>query len=102
MLQTQLITIDLDGITAADYLAHFRDADAPIEASRLQAVGVNADPLGDTVDVILRWQGPPPNARTAASAAGFQLTGDVVGIRSRVQVRSRRRTARPTLVAAAA
>jgi hypothetical protein len=69
MLQTQIITLDLDGITAGDYLAYFVDADPALEASRIRSVTVDAEPLGDRVTAVLRWDGTPAPARAAAQAA---------------------------------
>jgi hypothetical protein len=97
MLQTQLIELELDSITAADYMAHFVDADPPNEASRLRSVSLDADPLDDTVVATLRWDGTPPATRTAAALAGLHMTADVVALRSRVDLPGRlleRRTAR--------
>jgi hypothetical protein len=90
MLQTQVITLDLDGITAGDYLAHCLDADPPLEATRLRSVAVEAQPLDATVVAVLRWDGMPPPARAAAATAGLQLTADVAAVRSRLEVRERR------------
>jgi hypothetical protein len=104
MLQTQVITLDLDGITPEDYLAYFVDADPPLDASRLVSVAAEARPQTEMVVAVLRWDGTPPPARAAAAAAGFQLTQDVVDVRSRVEVpfaTSRRRQRRPLALAAA-
>jgi hypothetical protein len=104
MLQTQVITLDLDGITPEDYLAYFVDADPPLEASRLVSVAAETRPQSEMVVAVLRWEGSPPPARTAAATAGFQLTQDVVDVRSRVEVheqRGRRRQRRPLALAAA-
>jgi hypothetical protein len=90
MLQTQLITVDLDGITAGDYLAHLVDPDPPLEASRLRSVAVDAEPLGSTVVAVLRWDGTPPPAGAAAAAAGLPVTADVARVRARVEARARR------------
>jgi hypothetical protein len=95
MLQTQLITVDLDGITAGDYLAHLVDPDPPLEASRLRSVAVDAEPLGSTVVAVLRWDGTPPPAGAAAAAAGLPVTADVARVRARVEARARRAPRRP-------
>jgi hypothetical protein len=104
MPEIQHITVQLDGITAGDYLAHQLDSDPPLETSQLRSVTLDVpDPLGDSIGAVLRWDGRPPSARAAATAAGFALTGDVVDVRSRVELRcghARRRT--PQLVVAAA
>ena len=104
MPEIQHITVQLDGITAGDYIAHQVDADPPLEASRLRAVTLDVtDPLGDSIRAVLRWDGRPPSAPAAATAAGFALTGDVVDVSSRVELRcghARRRA--PFVVPAAA
>jgi len=46
---TQVLTLELDGITAADYIAHFLDADPPLEGTDLSSVAIDAEPLGSTV-----------------------------------------------------
>jgi hypothetical protein len=102
MLQTQTITLDLDGITAGDYLAYFADADPALEASRLRSVSVEAEPLGETIVAVLRWDGKPPPARAAAAAAGFSLTGDVASLRARVETHERRGRPHRALALAAA
>ena len=102
MLQTQIITLDLDGITAGDYLAYFVDADPALEATRIRSVTVDAEPLGDRVTAVLRWDGTPAPARSAAQAAGLRLTGDVAGIVSRVEAPAPRGSRRRTPLALAA
>jgi hypothetical protein len=88
MPEIQHITVQLDGITAGDYLAHQLDADPPLETSRLRSVTLDVpDPLGDTIGAALRWDGRAPSPRAAAVAAGFALTGDVVDVRARVEPR---------------
>lgn len=76
----QLLTLVLDGITAADDLAWLRDAEPPALGSALRAIGVRADPLGDAIELELSWLGEPPTPRAAAAAAGFALTPDVVAV----------------------
>lgn len=83
MIQTQVITLELDGITADDYIAHFVDADPAFEATGLGSVTIDADPFGSEVVAVLRWRGAPPPVETAARAAGLNLTGDVVAVHSR-------------------
>ena len=104
MPEIQHITVQLDGITAADYVAHQLDPDPPLEASRLRSVALDVpDPLGDSIAAVLRWDGRPPAARAAATAAGFALTADVIDVRSRVELRcGHQRRRAPQLVAAAA
>ena len=94
MLHTQVITLDLDGITAGDYAAHFVDGDPALEATRIRSVAMDFEPLGDRVVAVLRWDGTPAPAATAARAAGFQLTGDVVAVSAEVEAPARRRPRR--------
>ena len=104
MPEIQHITVQLDGITAGDYVAYQVDADPPSETSRLRSVTLDVpDALGDTVRASLRWDGRPPPARAAATAAGLALTADVVDVRSRVELRcGHARTRAPRLVPLAA
>ena len=95
MLHTQVIELQLDGITAGDYIAHAVDAAPQFEGTRLRSVAVDADPLGDSVSASLRWDGPPPAAKVAAAVAGLHLTADVAEISSRVSVPVPRRLRRP-------
>ena len=90
MTQIQEITVQLDGITAGDYLAYQLEADPALDGSRLRSVAIDADPLGDTIRATLRWDGRPPGPCAAATAAGFARTADVVAVRSRVAVQGRR------------
>jgi hypothetical protein len=73
----QLLTLVLDGITAADYLAWVRDPDPAALGRSLRQLNVRAQPLGDRVEVQLVWEDEPPAAPTAAVAAGFPLTQNV-------------------------
>jgi hypothetical protein len=104
MPEIQHITVQLDGITAGDYLAHQLDADPPLEATRLRSVALDVpDPLGGTIRATLRWDGSAPPPRAAAVAAGLALTGDVVALRSHVEpARRRARTRRMVPLRAAA
>ena len=73
----QLLTLVLDGITAADYLAWVRDPDPAALGRSLRQLNVRAQPLGDRIEVQLVWEDEPPAAPTAAVAAGFPLTQNV-------------------------
>lgn len=102
MPEIQHITVQLDGITAGDYLAHQLDADPPLETSRLRSVTLDVpDPVGDTIGAALCWDGHAPSARAAAVAAGFALTGDVAEVRARVGLRRAPFPRARTLAAAA-
>jgi hypothetical protein len=81
MLRTmtfQTLRLTLDGMTAGDYLAHFRDPEPPALGRDLRAVEVRADPLGDTVEALLAWEGPPAPAWQASALAGFPQVSEVV------------------------
>jgi hypothetical protein len=84
MTRTQEITLQLDGITAGDYTAHFVDADPALGATRLRSVALLSEPLGDSLVAVLRWNGAPPAAPAALAAAGLRVTGDVAAISARV------------------
>jgi hypothetical protein len=102
MIHTQQITLQLDGITPADYIAHFVDADPALETSRLRSVAVEADAPSGAVVATVAWDGPPPAARVAATAAGLHLTADVVAVHSDVNSLPRPVPASPTPLALAA
>ena len=74
----QLLTLVLDGITAADYLCRVRDPEPPALGRGLRQLNVRAEPLGDRIELQLLWEGEPPAPHAAATAAGFPLTQDVV------------------------
>jgi hypothetical protein len=69
----QTLTLKLDDITAADYLAWCRDPDPPALDCGLSSIRLKADPLGDTITAILDWNQPAPSPRTAAALAGLPL-----------------------------
>ena len=103
MPEIQHITVQLDGITAGDYLAHQLDADPPLETSPLRKVIIDVpDPRGDTIGAALCWHGHAPSPRSAAVAAGFALTADVVDVHARVAPRRAPFPRRAPVLAAAA
>jgi hypothetical protein len=104
MTRIQEITLQLDGITAGDYVAHFVDADPPLAATGLRSVCIASEPLDDSVVAVLRWIGSPPDAPAALAAAGFHVTQDVARVSARVvaDARSARARRRPVVLAAAA
>ena len=79
-MSSQRLTITLDGITAADYLAWVCDPEPPALGRELKSVDVRYEPLGDTIEVSLRWSGEPPAAGAAATAAGFPVTPEVTNV----------------------
>jgi hypothetical protein len=74
----QTITLHLDGITAADYLAWVRDAEPVALGRGLRSVSVDAEPLGATVTAKLAWDGSAPPLPLAARAAGLPVTAEAV------------------------
>jgi hypothetical protein len=74
----QHLTIVLEGITATDYLAWVRDPEPLTLGRELHSVSLQADPLGELIEVLLRWNTEPPAPPAAAPAAGFYLTPEVI------------------------
>ena len=83
-MPVQLLTLSLDGITAADYLAHARDPEPGALDGPLAAVVVRTDqPLADVVEAACSWHGEPPGPYVAARLAGLPVTADVVEVHAR-------------------
>ena len=81
----QTLRLQLDGMTAGDYLCHLYDAEPPALGAGLREVAVRADPLDDVIEALVAWDREPPrNAYTAANLAGFPTPAEVVGVRFRV------------------
>lgn len=81
----QLLTIELDGLTAGDYLGHLSDPEPTALGHGLRSVAVRAEPLGTRVDVVLEWEAvAAPDACAAAQAAGLPFVGEAVSLESRV------------------
>jgi hypothetical protein len=78
----QLLTLTLDGITAGDYLAWARDPEPPALDHGLRSLVIEADPLGDTIEAVLSWDGFPPPPAAAATAAGLALIPEVTAVAS--------------------
>jgi hypothetical protein len=77
----QSLVIELDGITASDYLTWVRDPEPPALDHGLRSVAICAEPLGALVNVELVWAGRRPAAASAAAvAAGFALIPEVVAV----------------------
>ena len=79
-MATQELTLRLEGITAGDYLTWVRDPEPPALRYGLRRMEVMADPLGDSIQVLLAWEGQAPEPRDAAASAGFPLTPEVVAV----------------------
>jgi hypothetical protein len=73
----QILTLELDEITADDYLQWVRDPEPPALDIGLRSIRVDADPVGDTITATLDWAGPAPPAQLAAPAAGLPLADGV-------------------------
>jgi hypothetical protein len=82
-MTTQFLTLTLDGITAGDYMTWVRDPEPPALGQTLVDIRVATDPLGDTIEAALAWDGPAPAPLAAAPAAGLPLTPEVVSVRPR-------------------
>ena len=76
----QILRIELDGLTAGDYLAHLRDPEPPALGFGLRSVAVRAEPRGDTVEATLVWNETAPAARLAAQGAGLPIVAEVVRV----------------------
>ena len=94
-MSRQVLTLKLDEITASDYLTWVRDPDPP--APGLRSIGIRAEPLGDTIEVALSWEGSAPSPPAAASAAGFPATPEVISVDARKPTLTARRPPRRQL-----
>jgi hypothetical protein len=79
----QRLTFELDGITAGDYLAHVRNPDPPGLGTSLRSIAIHAEPLGDTIEVVLQWSGHAPDPADAEILAGFPMTPEVTRVSCR-------------------
>jgi hypothetical protein len=71
------LTLELEGLTAGDYLSWCRDPDPPTLELGLRSICIHADPLGDTIIAILDWNRSAPPPAQAATAAGLALSPEV-------------------------
>jgi hypothetical protein len=76
----QELAILLHGITADDYLTWVRDPEPHALGRDLIAITADADPLADRIEVQLIWDHTPPDPCTAAGAAGFEMTPEVLAV----------------------
>jgi hypothetical protein len=76
-MSVQLLTLELEGITADDYLQWVRDPEPPALDHALHSVSAHADPLGTAIVATREWNGPAPEPALAAAGAGLPLTHGV-------------------------
>ena len=76
----QILTIELDGLTAGDYLAYMSDPEPPAVGFGLLSMSIRAQPLADTLEVDLVWEDCVPAPRVALQAAGLPVVAEVVRI----------------------
>jgi hypothetical protein len=77
----QSLIIQLDGITAADYLTWVWDPEPPAFDHGLRSVAICAEPRGELIKLELVWAGRRPATPSAAAvAAGFALIPEVVAV----------------------
>ena len=79
----QVLTLTLDGITAGDYMVSVSDPEPPALGRDLCGLSVRGEPLGETVEAVLTWQGAPAPPSTAAPMAGLALTPEVIAVEAR-------------------
>jgi hypothetical protein len=80
----QALRLQLEGMTAGDYLAHLRDPEPASFDAGLRSVEVEADPLGAVVEALLTWDAAPADPCMAARLAGFPSPAEVVAMDCRV------------------
>ena len=73
-MTVQRLTLHLDGITAGDYLAYVRDPEPPGLGRGLRSIHIDAEPLGDRLDVVLTWDGAAPEPPAREMLSGLPLT----------------------------
>jgi hypothetical protein len=83
MTTFQRLTYRLQGITAGDYLAYVRIPEPPGLGTRLRSITVDAEPLGDSIEAVLAWDGPAPAPAEAEILAGLPVTADVASVTRR-------------------
>ena len=79
----QVLRLTLDGITAGDYMTWVHDPEPPALGEALRSITLRGDPLGDTIEAVLHWEGLPPAPTSAAPIAGLALTPEVTSVTSR-------------------
>jgi hypothetical protein len=79
----QTLILTLEGITAGDYVAWVSDPEPPALGRGLRSITLRWEPLGDTIEAALDWEGSPPAATAAAPIAGLPLTPEVIVVQAR-------------------
>jgi hypothetical protein len=88
-MSLQILTLQLEGITASDCLSWCRDPDPPAFHLGLRSICLDADPLGPTITAILDWDHAAPELATAARAAQARLSSWVCFRMRRAQAKTR-------------
>lgn len=83
VMPRQTLILTLEGITAGDYVTLVRDPEPPALGRDLRAITLRGNPLGDTVEAVLDWEGSPPAPTAAALIAGLPLTPEVIRVQAR-------------------
>lgn len=73
----ETLTLELEGITAGDYLTWVRDPEPQALGVGLRSIEIEAEPMGSTILATLEWATDPPAPAQAASAAGLPVIADV-------------------------
>ena len=79
----QRLTFELDGITAGDYLAYVRNPEPPGLGTVLRSMTIDAEPLGDRIEIVLGWDGAAPEPVQASVLTGLPVTPEVVAVTCR-------------------
>ena len=59
------------------------DPEPPALGRDLRSITLRGDPLGETVEAVLTWEGRPPAPIAAAPLAGLPLTPEVIVVQCR-------------------
>ena len=76
----QILTIELDGLTAGDYIAHLRDPEPPALGHGLRSVTVRADPLGTRSRRSSSGRTPSPPPASPPRPRGLPLVAEVMSV----------------------
>ena len=73
----QRLIFELDGITAGDDLAYVRNPDPPGLGTVLRSMAIHAEPLGDTIEFVLGWDGAAPAPAKAEILAALPMIPEI-------------------------